>query len=141
MRVLSKITIAILTFIAVHAMAYGSGFVADPTAGLEEFGYETSVPIDGSAKILVRLVGIGLFGFPAVGILAAWRIIKGDQTGLSIMIVLGGIYLAIGIYVSTIARLRYDAGFFGGFGIAMLLMAGFLWKSLTEANDSNRPTD
>ena len=113
----------------------------EPTAGLEEFGFEISVPIDGSAKILVRLLGIGLFGFAAFGILAAWRIIKGDQAGLSIMIVLGGIYLAIGIYVSSVERLRHDAGFFGGFGIALLLMAGFLWKSMAEANDSNRPTD
>ncbi len=36
--------IAILILIAIHGLAYGTGFVAGPEAGLEEFGYDTPEP-------------------------------------------------------------------------------------------------
>ena len=133
MGILRKILIAILIFIAIHALAYGIGFVAAPEAGLEEFGYDTSGTIDDGARILIGIVGIAFIGVTAFSVLAAWRITKGDRTGLSVTIVLGGIYLLMGIYASFFEQLRFDAFFFGGCGIAIILLAGMLWKSMAPA--------
>ncbi|MFQ6027176.1 MAG: hypothetical protein ACE5Q6_06770 [Dehalococcoidia bacterium] len=133
--------IAILIFIAIHALAYGTGFVAGPEAGLEEFGYDTSEAIDDGARILIGIVGIAFIGAAAFSVLAAWRTIKGDQSGLAVTIVLGGIYLGMGIYASFFERLWFDVFFFGISGFAIILLAGMLWKSLAPASIPNQPID
>ena len=140
MRFLSKILIAILILIALNALAYGVGFVTDPEAGLEEFGYDTSVTIDDAARILVGLVGIGLTGFAAFSVLAAWMVIRGNRAGLFVTIVLGGTYIPIGIY-AIFKQLWFDGFFYGGVGIAITLLAGALWKSMAPASIPNQPVD
>ena len=141
MRSLLKILlIAVLLLIALNAVLYGSYFLADPKAGLGEFGYDTSGTIDDAAKILVGLAGIGFIGFAAFSILAAWMVIKGDRAGLSVTIVLGGTYLLIGTY-AMFNQLRVDAYIYGGFGITITLLAGTLWKFMAPASIRRQPID
>lgn len=136
--VLSKTLIVILVLLALNALAYGVFFVTFPAEGLREFGFDSSGGTDDGAIFLIGMVGIGFLGCMSFAILAIALIFKRNRSGLAVTLVLGTIYLAIGIY--TIAnQLWVDALIYGGFGSLISLLAGLVWKSTARATFETRP--
>ena len=138
MGILSKALIGILVLVALNALAYGTSFVISPEQGLGEFGYDTSGTIDDGAIFLVSLVGIGMLGFMGFAILAIVLLLKRNRNGLAVTLVLGGTYLAIGIYWFS-NQVWMDAMIYGGFGALISLLSGLLWKSMAPGSVEAQP--
>ncbi len=129
---LSRALVAVLALLALNAFAYGAFYLLSPGEGVGEFGYDTSGPVEQGALHLVSMVGAGLLGFMGFALLAIALVLRGERSGLAVALVLGATYLGIGIFMA-LNQLWVDALIYGGFGAAVGLLAGILWKPMRPA--------
>ena len=132
MRVLAIVLVVILAFFALHAAAYGVGFLASADDALSEFGYDVAETsddeADDSARIMVRLIGVGMLSMAAVAVAAGWMIVRRVRSGLWLTAALGTARLATGIVMAFgDGQLRSDGLAFGATGLLITVIAGVLW--------------
>ena len=119
--------IALLAFVAVHSVAYGGGFIADPVNGAGEFG--ESVPSTPAAENLAGLVGVILLLLAATVAVTATLLIRRVRAAAWLTSGLGVALIAVGAYWFT-RGVAWDAGFYGLVGSLLLVSAVLtLWPS------------
>lgn len=128
-RILTLALTLLIGLLILQALGYGIGFVIDPESGAGEFGYEKPPVVDDLTVALVRLVGVGMLGNAALLILSAILVWRGNPAGTYVAMILGGIYVAVGLSALR-AEWWWDAGFYGGTGaLLIVLSAAVRWLS------------
>lgn len=113
---------AILSLLALNALAYGAWFITSPLQGLGEFG-PAIAPAAAGALYLVSLVGMAMLGAAAIAVLAIYLLVRGRAEGFWMAGVLGVAYLGTGI-LALHNQLMVDAAIYGSFGVLVTVLTG-----------------
>lgn len=107
---------AVLAFLALHSLSYGSGFIANPVVGAREFGDNT--PPSEAAEHLAGLVGVILLLLAVTAAVAAILLLRGRPGGAWLTLGLGIAMLSIGAYWAALGS-AWDVGIYGSFGLLL----------------------
>lgn len=117
------LAVAILTFLALHSLSYGIGFLSDPTAGAGEFGADD--PPTAAAENLAGLVGVILLLIATTAIIAAVMLTRRHIGGAWLAFGLGVSLFSIGLYWAFRDNV-WDAGFYCAVGTVLALFGGLI---------------
>ncbi|MDH3734240.1 MAG: hypothetical protein OEU54_11940 [Gemmatimonadota bacterium] len=138
-RILTLTLTLLIGLLVLQALGYGIGFVIDPESGAGEFATEAPSVVDDLTITLVRLAGVGMLGFAALMVLSAILVWRRNPAGIYVAMILGGIYIAVGLSALR-AGWRWDAGFYGGTGVALIVLSGAVGWLQGRSSEGPRAT-
>ncbi len=98
-----------------QGFGYGVGFFLDPVSGLGEFASPPRAEHDHLTVALVGLVGVAMIGASVLLTWAAVLVFKDDVLGPSMTMLVGALYVLVGISAYRVGWM-WDATFYVGSG-------------------------